>query len=518
MGKFSRKIVSKIWKYTVKSKYDYFSKNLPYLEKIQSEILNTIIEKSQHSTYLKRFSLHGSTNMSEFRNKVPISEYKDYAPYIEKILEGEQNVITGSKIERLGMTSGTITAHKYIPFTKDLFGEFSQAIGTWIYGLLANFNLDNGNSYYFSITPSGFPNEKRKSLTIGFDEDNDYFGKLESFFSSQMLILPKSVSKIKELDEVLEETSFYLLNSEDLALVSIWNPSLFSILLARISQNRETYIRRIYDSGNRRRASYLEKVLNKESESSVWEKIWPQLKVISLWTSSFAKPAFDSLAAYFPNVYFESKGVVATECFITLPFYLVGSRSPIHTLSYTSHFYEFRDRSGNVLLPSELKENEVYEAIVTTGGGFYRYAMGDLFLLDGWIASVPILKFIGRNEIVSDLRGEKLHETFLMDELSQVFSSHGLSLYGCFVQGHIGKKYAYYTLHLLERPSNKDMVIIEFEIDNALKKNPHYQYARGLGQLLPLKIEYQDSTVQPSIGRYATQKLSFLRKPIIHSQ
>lgn len=47
-----------------------------------------------------------------------------------------------------------------------------------------------------------------------------------------------------------------------------------------------------------------------------------------------------------------------------------------------------------------------------TGGGLWRYRLGDLVEVDGFIGATRSLRFLGRGASVSDLCGEKLAETF----------------------------------------------------------------------------------------------------------
>ena len=60
----------------------------------------------------------------------------------------------------------------------------------------------------------------------------------------------------------------------------------------------------------------------------------------------------------------------------------------------------------------ELRTGESYTVIVTTGGGLWRYRLGDLVEVDGFIGATRSLRFLGRGASVSDLCGEKLAETF----------------------------------------------------------------------------------------------------------
>ena len=56
---------------------------------------------------------------------------------------------------------------------------------------------------------------------------------------------------------------------------------------------------------------------------------------------------------------------------------------------------------------------------MTTGGGLYRYRMRDRVRVVGFVEATPALEFLGKEEGVSDLRGEKLSEGFVTKVLSK---------------------------------------------------------------------------------------------------
>ena len=121
----------------------------------------------------------------------------------------------------------------------------------------------------------------------------------------------------------------------------------------------------------------------------------------------------------FPNVEIQGKGLVATEAFVSLPFH--EGKDPV--LAVTSHFLNFRIRPAkNFSLAHELIAGNTYRVIVTTGGGLYRYPLGDLVRITGFIQDAPCLRFIGREANVSDLFGEKLQGTFVEDVIRRVLA------------------------------------------------------------------------------------------------
>ena len=71
----------------------------------------------------------------------------------------------------------------------------------------------------------------------------------------------------------------------------------------------------------------------------------------------------------------------------------------------------------------ELRTGESYTVIVTTGGGLWRYRLGDLVEVDGFIGATRSLRFLGRGASVSDLCGEKLAETFATSAIAAACAS-----------------------------------------------------------------------------------------------
>ncbi len=56
---------------------------------------------------------------SDFKQAVPVRDYEDLTPYIDKILAGEENVLWTGKPLYFAKTSGTTSGTKYIPISKD---------------------------------------------------------------------------------------------------------------------------------------------------------------------------------------------------------------------------------------------------------------------------------------------------------------------------------------------------------------------------------------------------------------
>ena len=75
---------------------------------------------------------------------VPLRDYEEFKPYIEKIKEGKHNILWKGKPIYFAKTSGTTSGVKYIPITKD---SISNHINTARNALLC-YMAETGNTTF----------------------------------------------------------------------------------------------------------------------------------------------------------------------------------------------------------------------------------------------------------------------------------------------------------------------------------------------------------------------------------
>ncbi|MGW8267755.1 MAG: hypothetical protein ACWGSQ_15425, partial [Longimicrobiales bacterium] len=188
----------------------------------------------------------------------------------------------------------------------------------------------------------------------------------------------------------------------------------------------------------------------------------------------------------FPGVPFQPKGLIATEAFLTIPRWSLPGAHP----AITSHFLEFLPEgagSEESLLVDELQEGERYEILVTTGGGLYRYRLGDVVEVVENAGGLPCLRFVGRADRVSDRFGEKLSDGFVTRALQDLCAEEDLdpsfSLLAPEEEG--GRtRYVWY----LDSAREPTFPTTWEKLDQALSENFHYAHCRRLGQLAPAEL------------------------------
>jgi hypothetical protein len=200
--------------------------------------------------------------------------------------------------------------------------------------------------------------------------------------------------------------------------------------------------------------------------------IWPALDTISCWTDAGARRFVDDILAAFPHARLQGKGLLATETAVTIPL----ARFPHPVLAVNSAFFEFLDGDERSWLCHELRVGERYRVVVTTPGGLYRYDLGDRVLVRGWAEGLPMLEFVGRGGLVSDLCGEKLSEDFVLRNLP---GAYGFAMLAPSLTAR-----PHYVLFLDAARIDEELAAgLASRLDESLRENPQYGYARHLGQL-----------------------------------
>ncbi|MBI3551601.1 MAG: GH3 auxin-responsive promoter family protein [Elusimicrobia bacterium] len=474
--------------------YLEFRRALKNPEGAQAAVLSRLLQANAGCDYGRRRGFSRLRSPREFQEAVPISRHEDLEAAIERIKDGEPGVLTSEPVLMLEKTSGTSSAAKYIPYTASLRREFQKALAAWIFDLYANRPALCAGSAYWSITPIGRRREMtRGGLPVGFESDAEYLSGFEQRLLRRLLAVPAAVARVPDLDDGLYVTLRFLLQSPELAFVSIWNPSFASILLDRLNHHAERLLDDLRDGAlnppselppgvlallrphlraDARRARDLELELKREGRLAP-ASVWPRLRLISCWADAQAKHGVPAAASSFPGVELQPKGLLATEGVVSIP--LLGRSGA--ALAVTSHFYEFLEGSGRPRLAHELEAGREYRILLTTGGGLWRYDLGDVVRVTGFEGRTPRLEFIGRGEAVCDLAGEKLNAVFVGEALDRLKAEGAWS--GRFAMLAPAAEGPAYALFVEGRTEAR----LAQRLDALLRANPHYDYCRALGQL-----------------------------------
>lgn len=456
-------LINSICSFLYKKEHDrYFS--CQDIKAAQEELLLTMVRKAADTEYGKRYHFSAVNDSNDYREQVPLTVYEDYLPYIEKLSAGESNVLTGEPVLMLEPTSGSATASKLIPYTESLKEQFQKGIKPWLRNLYLSYPAIKWGQSYWSVTPAlGRRIYTSGGIPIGFEEDSEYFGKVEQYCMNLIFAAPKDIAAETDMENFYFKTVRCLLKARHLTLISVWNPTYLLLLLDYLDRNCD----RLLSGLPVKRQREISVAVAKKDYRSIWK----DLVLISCWADQNAAADADKLKALFPGTVIQPKGLLATEGFVSFP--VAGEQGA--GLSYYSHYLEFRSEDGDFHEIDSLVAGKRYEVILTTGGGLYRYRLRDQIEICGHRGQVPLVHFAGKNGKVSDLYGEKLTEEFVETALQQWQETSQFMMLAADQDGYI------LYLQAKLRPTAG-------ELDLALRENFHYDYCRRLGQLKAPRI------------------------------
>jgi hypothetical protein len=126
----------------------------------QDQILKQLLKTGKDTEYGKTLDLGKLNSYDEYKQAVPIRDYEDFRPWIDKIIEGKHNVLWKGLPMYFAKTSGTTSGVKYIPITKESVGNH---FGTARNAALC-YAAETGNTRFFDgklIFLSGSPELER---------------------------------------------------------------------------------------------------------------------------------------------------------------------------------------------------------------------------------------------------------------------------------------------------------------------------------------------------------------------
>lgn len=463
------------------------------------------MQANAETDYGRRHDFARIRSVAAYQQRVPLSSYDDYTPFIDAAAAGRPNVLTAEPVRLFELSSGSTAAAKLIPYTARLQAEFQQALGAWIADLFRQQPALLAGPAYWSITPLTEGDRfTAGGIPIGFEEESAYLGALGRLLAAAVLAAPNALKRSPSMAGFRYLTLLALLRQPELRLISVWNPTFLSLLLEPLAT---WWLYLLHDLAHGVVIGPDAEIADTAHTTGVrfppaprlsrqlarcdphdYACIWPRLRLISCWRDGPSSAAAEQIAARFPGVIVQGKGLLATEGFVSFP--LWGSAASV--LAVTAHFFEFLPETDprQPRLAHELDAGERYQVVLTTAGGFYRYQLFDLVEVAGHYHQAPLLRFVGKSNRVSDYFGEKVSEGFVAGLLERLFAPVNPPPRFLLLAAEESTAGISYTLYLEPAHDPGPQVVAAWEaaLETELCANFHYAWCRRLGQLAPARV------------------------------
>ena len=420
----------------------WFVQKLPCaFSKMSSAVLSQILSTNQETEIGKKWNFKGISTIDEFRKTIPLTTYDDYKPYIDRIAEsGEQNLITEDTVIQFAPSSGTTGKMKLIPVTRTTL-EKALPVPNTRSRILLLMSVPIDQSY---MTPSKMPIQ---AMSVGAmwhqlqTYPNIYVGPKEAY---NLESLP--VALYVQLLFGLKDTTVNVIKSIFIPVVltaivelkTKWRQIINDIRLGKINTNipvapeKCDALEKLLGGPDPARADALQTILQQAEELNFKDFIptlWPNVKLINCLCSGNLECFIPTLKYYIGSSVHVSSFVYACSEAGT-----IGTPAKPHEQTslfqlVPQHFYEFIPLAETsqdqplTLLASEVEKGRIYEIVMTTHTGFYRYRNGDYIKVIEQGDNGPLIDFYGRGKMTLCLREHILYEVNIEQAITSFTST-----------------------------------------------------------------------------------------------
>ncbi|WP_179010104.1 GH3 auxin-responsive promoter family protein [Winogradskyella forsetii] len=345
-------IVNSIASWFLKKRFHQIELFLKYPNEVQNELLFSLLKVGKDTEVGRKYDFDSIKTYRAFNERIPIVNYEEFQPLIERSRGGEHNIFWPSPIKWFAKSSGTTNAKsKFIPVSYESLEDCHYAASK---DLLCMYLNNNEDAQLFT----------GKSLRLGgskelYRENGTAFGDLSAILIDNMPFWAEYSST----------------PSNRVSLMSDWETKMEAVVEETIAEN-VTSLAGVPSW----MLVLLNNVLEKTGKDSILD-IWPNLEVYFHGGVSF-NPYVEQYKAILPSNkfrYYETYN--ASEGFFAIQDQ--NNSSDLLLMLDYGIFYEFipMDCYGTpqqIAIPlSEVKLNTNYSVVITTNAGLWRYKVGD---------------------------------------------------------------------------------------------------------------------------------------------
>jgi hypothetical protein len=122
----------------------------------QEFILRELVQKAEKTAFGKDHRFIEIQNYEDFKQRVPIRDYEELRPYVDRVVNGEPDILWPGRPTYFAKTSGTTSGVKYIPLTKDSLPNHFETARNATFNFAAHtgdYRFLNGKIIFLSGSP-----------------------------------------------------------------------------------------------------------------------------------------------------------------------------------------------------------------------------------------------------------------------------------------------------------------------------------------------------------------------------
>ena len=482
----------------------------------QEKILMQIMDENKDTEYGKKIGFKDVHSIEDFQRIVPLSTYDTYDNYVERMLDGEENLMMARKCKRYCSSSGSVGKPKVLPKSgKDLWNM--QCMGFAATPACAKrWFKERGLKFPKQIGPvaillTGHPMRDGKMCNGAGQVPFTYLKPISKFF----MTTPNEFM-YPENEEAVDTTYFHLrfaLQRKDVTFLGSMVVTLLTTMFDYFENNWELVCNDI-EKGTidpsikcppelrakwekkfkpmPKRAAEIRKECEKGFDDPIAKRIWPDFVWSYGMVGSTLAFYVEKLRRYIGDAPIHNMGYAAAEGYMAMPVELDVND---YVLLPRSIFFEFipvdDPECKRPLTMQEIEVGKEYELVVTNFSGLYRYQIEDVVRVTGFYNKTPKVEFLYRNNLAMNIANEKTTTQMVDWAALETQKKAGVSFKG--YSFYADKSVDPVRYMLLAEPeeeiSDEKIAEIEAILDEMLSEsNEKYFKYRRWGMLAPAKV------------------------------
>ncbi len=395
----------------------------------QERLLSRIVAANQGTRFGSEHHFDADWSSSEFRLNVPVRDHDGLRSYLDRVWEGEPDVLTREPVLMFTTTSGTTGKPKYIPITKSASEANSRLSRAWYFRSLQDHPSFLDGRILGIVSPE---EEGRTPQGVPYGAASGRLYRRSPWVLRHAYAVPYVTFGIDEYEAKYYAIARFAIEAP-VTFVGTPNPSTLVRIAEVANRHREELIRDLHDgtlstkfdiaTGTR---DYLSRALRANpARARTLERLvathgvlrprdyWQDLRLIGCWKGGSVSVQLENARRWFgDNLPIRDLGYLASEALMSLPIQDEGAEG---ALAVTANFFEFIpegdiDSPGaKTLLADQLETGGRYYVVVTTQAGLYRCDMNDIIQVTGFFHSTPLIEFVRKGRDMTSIGGEKLH-------------------------------------------------------------------------------------------------------------
>ena len=355
----------------------------------QEEFLMRLVRENANTDFGREHGFRNILTLNAFRRFMPLTSYEDYIPYIERIVNGEKNILTTYLTEHIS----TLDGYRRLPQSR------WSVQTSYDYSFCAGFYLAGNNGYLTDGMTLNLVDNSVERLPSGVTVGN-LLGRLlvkREFDNDQVYVVPIDINNWPLTTDILFLQALFALKQRNISLAVCDHYDNMLELLRYIEKHWPTLADDIeqgnpYIQPDAERANAIRDIMEGHHiGSQMVSQLWPNLRCMMVYDVDCLGASFELLHTYCgSNVHFVFTGISSAEGTFSTTLNL---DDPQTVLIPDSVFYEFKPKEANsyqtLLTLDQLEIGRSYELVVTTLSGLYRYKTYKHFMVVGRYHDTP---------------------------------------------------------------------------------------------------------------------------------